>query len=59
MKKYKCECGKCHACDYSKPFTVNWLCPLHHKSVHFGEIGDIPTKTYQVDRPGRGWWGHK
>lgn len=27
-----------HHADYSKPLSVVWLCPLHHKEVHRGRI---------------------
>jgi hypothetical protein len=34
-----CWCGKeaqAHHEDYSKPYDVIWLCPLHHSAVHKG-----------------------
>ena len=38
----KCEvCGETkthgHHPDYSKPLSVIWLCPLHHKQLHQNE----------------------
>ena len=39
IKKQPCEkCGKgrvhAHHDDYSKPYSIRWLCPVHHKEVH-------------------------
>lgn len=39
VKKKRCEvCDsettQAHHEDYTKPLTVNWLCPLHHKDKH-------------------------
>ena len=39
IKKQPCEvCGEknthAHHPDYSKPFEVMWLCPIHHKLEH-------------------------
>jgi hypothetical protein len=63
IDKEGCQiCGKnahAHHPDYTKPYTVNWVCPFHHKSLHLGEIKDLPTKTYEINLPGRGGWGHK
>ena len=40
------ECDVCgakevhaHHSDYSKPLNVRWLCPLHHKEVHYATKG--------------------
>ena len=30
--------GHRHHPDYSKPMEIVWLCPLHHKAVHRGEV---------------------
>lgn len=27
-----------HHKDYTKPLSVNWLCTIHHRRVHLGEI---------------------
>lgn len=42
MKRQACEvCGKpdahAHHEDYSKPFDVRWLCPLHHAREHHAQ----------------------
>lgn len=45
-------CGKKahgHHSDYSKPYDVNWLCPLHHKAMHLGEISDLKIYHYDVN----------
>ena len=40
IKRSSCEvCGASqgihgHHPDYSKPFQVIWLCPIHHKEIH-------------------------
>lgn len=39
IKRQPCEvCGKPeghgHHDDYSKPFDVRWLCPIHHAELH-------------------------
>lgn len=39
IKKKRCEvCGKyaqAHHPDYSKPLEIVWLCPKHHKQIHW------------------------
>ncbi len=44
-KLHKYPCAVCentrvnaHHKDYTKPLEVIWLCPQHHKDVHFGRI---------------------
>lgn len=53
IKRESCQvCGSfahAHHPDYLKPFTVNWMCPQHHTSLHLNELGfEPPTKTYGI-----------
>lgn len=44
VQKEKCkQCGlpaHAHHPDYSRPLSVQWLCPLHHKKLHLSSISD-------------------
>lgn len=39
-------CGKAkaegHHQDYSKPYDVIWLCPEHHRRLHYGKFSLLP-----------------
>ena len=39
------EKGHGHHEDYSKPLEVLWLCPEHHKAIHYNLL-TINLKTY-------------
>ena len=55
LKKHPCViCGKskaeAHHQDYNKPYDVIWLCPEHHRRLHFNRFSLIPTtKTHDHD----------
>jgi hypothetical protein len=49
IKKQSCKVCKAkithaHHPDYSKPLEVIWLCPSHHKAIHFGLLTEKENK---------------
>jgi hypothetical protein len=42
-----------HHEDYNKPFSVIWLCPLHHRQHHEGALGMVltPVDYTPIDYP--------
>ncbi len=39
-----------HHQDYSRPYDIIWLCPLHHSAVHVGEIDwlSLPMQSINI-----------
>lgn len=54
IKKQPCQdCGRktnvqAHHPDYSKPFDVLWVCPIHHKNYHKKSVKQTKAKFKKI-----------